>query len=223
MTSPKEYFDRLKMRHRETRANFEPNFNLRIHRSLSWLKKAEMESSDADGGFIFYWIAFNAAYSDHGEKITSSGEREIYQTYFRQLIECDTRNEIYDVIWSTFPGPIRSLLNNHFTYEPFWRHYHGNLAFSDWNETFQVSLKLFGRSLEKNDTQTILELLFARLYFLRNQMLHGGATWNGSVNRGQVQDCRNILGSIVPTFIEIMMENPSLDWGDTFYPVIDRN
>ena len=35
------------------------------------------------------------------------------------------------------------------------------------------------------DTPTILNVN-DRLYTLRNQMLHGGATWNSNVNRDQV-------------------------------------
>lgn len=39
--------------------NYSDNFKLRIHRSLSWLKKAE-ETDELDSQFIYLWIAFNA-------------------------------------------------------------------------------------------------------------------------------------------------------------------
>ena len=38
---------------------FSEDFNIRIHRALSWLEKAEKEHEDADSSFIFYWISFN--------------------------------------------------------------------------------------------------------------------------------------------------------------------
>jgi hypothetical protein len=51
--------------------------------------------------------------------------------------------------------------------------------------------------------------------------MHGGATWNSSVNRDQVRDCANLLGKIVPLIIEIMMDNVKTLWGDACYPVVD--
>ena len=37
---------------------------LRIHRALSWIGRAEREADDDDAAFIFYWIAFNAVYAE---------------------------------------------------------------------------------------------------------------------------------------------------------------
>jgi len=71
------------------------------------------------------------------------------------------------------------------------------------------------------DTQTILSTLFDRMYVLRNQIMHGGATWSSSVNRSQVQDGANILAFAVPHFVDIMMDNPELTWGMPYYPVVD--
>lgn len=59
----------------------------------------------------------------------------------------------------------------------------------------------------------ILEELFDRLYVLRNQLLHGGSTWQGSVNRSQVQDGAAIMAFLVPHFINLMLDNPTTDWG----------
>ena len=64
-------------------------------------------------------------------------------------------------------------------------------------------------------------MLFGRLYVLRNQLVHGGATWNGSVNRNQVEDSAKIMAFLIPLFIELMMENPAENWGKPYYPVVD--
>ena len=55
-------YQQLKHRHRAERENYHPNLSLRVHRSLSWLQRAE-QAEDLDGQFIFLWIAFNAAYA----------------------------------------------------------------------------------------------------------------------------------------------------------------
>ena len=65
-------------------------------------------------------------------------------------------------------------------------------------------------------------MLFDRLYVLRNQLVHGGATWNSSVNREQVKDGANILSFLVPIFVDLMMDNPQTDWGAPYYPVVDN-
>ena len=54
-------FTALKARHRAERDSQHPNLSLRVHRALSWLQRAEQLADDADGRFIFLWIAFNAA------------------------------------------------------------------------------------------------------------------------------------------------------------------
>ena len=65
-------------------------------------------------------------------------------------------------------------------------------------------------------------MLFDRLYVLRNQLVHGGATWNSSVNRDQVKDGARILAFIVPIFVDLMMDNPDRDWGAPYYTVVDE-
>ena len=51
--------------------------------------------------------------------------------------------------------------------------------------------------------------------------MHGGATWNSSVNRDQVRDGARILGFLVPIFVDLMMDNADVDWGLPYYPVVE--
>ena len=70
------------------------------------------------------------------------------------------------------------------------------------------------------NTSKVFAITFDRLYVLRNQMVHGSATWNSSVNRSQVRDGARILGDVVPIVIHLMMENPHQVWGEPSYPVV---
>jgi hypothetical protein len=63
-------------------------------------------------------------------------------------------------------------------------------------------------------------MLFDRLYVLRNQVVHGGATWNSSANRDQLRDGTRILGTLLPTIVDLMMDHPAEDWGRPWYPVV---
>ena len=67
----------------------------------------------------------------------------------------------------------------------------------------------------------MLNTVFDRLYVLRNQIVHGGATWRSGVNRDQVRDSRQILATLVPLAIDVMMEHPEADWGTPYYPVVE--
>lgn len=71
-------------------------------------------------------------------------------------------------------------------------------------------------------TVDVLAILFDRLYVLRNQLMHGGATWNGSVNRAQVRDGARIMAFLVPLFLKLMLDNPAEPWGAPRYPPVDR-
>ncbi len=67
----------------------------------------------------------------------------------------------------------------------------------------------------------MLSILFDRLYVLRNQLVHGGATWDSSANRDQVRDGAALLGCLLPVFINLMMDNPHREWAMPNYPVVD--
>ena len=76
-------------------------------------------------------------------------------------------------------------------------------------------------TIRSSDTVRILSILFDRLYVLRNQLVHGGATWNSDVNRDQVRDGASLLGCLLPIFVDLMMDNPQHEWPMPNYPVVD--
>ena len=56
-------FQDLKKRHRKERKAYGKYLDVRVHRALSWLDRAEQCADDSDSHVIFLWIAFNAAYA----------------------------------------------------------------------------------------------------------------------------------------------------------------
>ncbi|MDE2688256.1 MAG: hypothetical protein OXI16_12275 [Chloroflexota bacterium] len=69
------------------------------------------------------------------------------------------------------------------------------------------------------NTLDALTTLFDNLYVLRNQILHGGATYRSSVNRQQLQDGTKILASLLPIFFDIMQANIHIEgWSKPYYP-----
>ena len=112
------------------------------------------------------------------------------------------------------------LLDNPYVFQHFWSYQRGEIDESTWTERFTKANRAAKVALASVDTAKVLEVIFSRLYTLRNQLVHGGATWQGSVNRDQIRDATAIMGKLVPSVIEVMMLNPNEFPGAACYPVI---
>jgi hypothetical protein len=213
-------FARLKEKQRLIRSDFPTSLTLRVHRAISWLGRAEKEVEDADVRFILLWIGFNSAYgSDVSSAINS--ERGAFKAYFDSLVSLDVDNRIYGAVWKRFPHEIRLLLDNKYVFAPFWNHHNGVAGYSDWAQRLVSSQRALASTLAQHDTSRMLSIVFDRLYVLRNQLVHGGATWNSGINRDQVRDGAGVIGWVLPIFIDIMMDNPQQEWGPVAYPVVE--
>ena len=215
-------FRELKEKQRTISSGFPPTLGLRVHRCLSWFDRAEQAKGDEDATFVFLWVSFNAAYAEEIIDSAPYGERSAFDGYFQKLITLDNNSRIYDAIWEKFPQTIRVFLNNKYIFQPFWKYHNQIEGYEDWQDRFNASKRRFNSALANKDTKDVLTMLFDRLYVLRNQLVHGGATWNSSVNREQVKDGANILSFLVPIFVDLMMDNPQTDWGAPYYPVVDN-
>ncbi|WP_417607290.1 hypothetical protein [Oceanimonas baumannii] len=208
----------LKERQRRERDTHPEGLALRVHRALSWLHRAE-QCDDEDGRFVFLWIAFNAAYANElGEQRMLEGEK--FNRYLARLVELDTSQQLYDLVWQSYSGAIRVLLDNPYVYQPFWDHRNGLATGENWESRFAAAKRFANGALASKDTASVLAVVFNRLYTLRNQLIHGGATWNSRMNRQQLRDANAILGELVPVIIGIMMDHAELVWGEASYPPV---
>lgn len=70
-------------------------------------------------------------------------------------------------------------------------------------------------SLAQKNTAEVMGIVLDRLYCLRNQIVHGGATYCSKLNRRQIKDAGKILAEIMPVIIKIMENNyEETDFGD---------
>jgi Apea-like HEPN len=210
----------LKKRQRQERDSYPTNLALRVHRALSWLERAE-HCEDVDARFIFLWIAFNAAYANEIGNQERPSEQKVFGRFLRKLLDMDKDDVLYELIWTEFPNSIRVLLNNQYVYQPFWDYHNGQLEENQWKSKFERAKVSAHKALGGHNTAIVLGIVLSRMYTLRNQLVHGGATWNSSVNRDQLRDCAAFLGKMVPFVIKLMMDNPGTLWGAPCYPVVD--
>jgi hypothetical protein len=210
----------LKQRQRLERAGHPTHLALRVHRALSWLHRAE-QCTDSDGRFIFLWIAFNSAYANEtGEYRLPEGRR--FGEFLNRLVSLDRKELLSNIVWQQYSGAIRILLDNKFVFQPFWDNLNKLPDSDDWEQQFDRAKTASNRALADRNTGRVLCIVFSRLYTLhtlRNQLIHGGATWNSKVNREQLRDGAHILEELVPAVIDIMMDNAQAHWAEACYPV----
>jgi len=216
-------FEQLKARHRAERVAWHPNLSLRVHRALSWLDRAEQLAieNDPDGQFIVLWIAFNAAYATEIDERYRDSEQQTFRAFLEKLTQLDVAQKRFEqLVWTEFPKSIRVLLDNPYVFADFWRFQNGSMPEGEWQRSFAAANRAAHAAVGKRDTVTVLSIVLSRIYTLRNQVIHGGATWGSSVNREQMRDCTNFMAKLVPLVIEVMMDHPGTLWGDAVYPVV---
>lgn len=203
--------------------NLSTDFQLRIHRSISWVTRAQSLDGDEDMKFICYWIAFNASYAKQvGFEAHLHSDRDLHMEFFNKLNALDKDRRIYGTIWDEFSDKVRNLMVNKYIFKPFWDFNAGLITEQEMNEKFTTSNNTFLRAFQRVETGRVLSLIFSRLYLLRNQLIHGGATHKSSKNREQVVTGSGLLGALVPTFVDIMLDHPEEEWGDPYFPVIEE-
>ena len=192
---------------------------VRLHRAISWLKCAEENTSNHDLQFLSLWISYNACYAIDEKMEDNFTERKQFNEFISKLVSHDHEKRFYNLLWQKFSGPVRMIIENQFIFKPFWDAQRGENV--NWKKLFDKSNEDANRFLSKNEVGKLIEVVLDRLYMLRNQIMHGGATYKSKVNRAQVRDACNILKLFIPIIIDIMMENRNEDWGDIYYPVVN--
>ena len=207
----------------------EDSIALRMRRATSWLQRAEMSmAAGVDEGYdsacIFYWISLNAAYAQgipvnltKGRKWTDS---EGFKMFADRVVERDSRNSLANWIFESDREPVLRLTEGVYLCKDFWLSRNGAFSGDCWKGRFGEERKLAHSRIMSRDhrlVREVLPLIFDRLYVLRNQLIHVGATWRSSVNRSQVESGAKVMASLVPTIISIMLENSDENWGPCFY------
>lgn len=210
----KKYFKYIK----SNNPNYSEASSIRIHRAISWFINAEENKKNLDNSFIFLWISFNAAYAQELTR-NSISEGEKFQSFIKRIIDLDKDYKIQNILLDEFSQSIRVLLENKFVYHVFWEYQLGNTSLN-WKEGFINSNKKAFYAILNKDTLTVMTIIFSRLYTLRNQIIHGGATYNSRTNRDQLRDGCKIMFNIMQRIISIMIDNPKDFSEEVVYPVI---
>lgn len=207
---------RFKTRQAETGSVFQ-NWQVRVHRSLSWMKRAtEFPDDLPDAKLLLFWIALNALYG-RWDPIRGSPafDSESRDRFVENL--CGWSNERIGSYVRFRRSLIKKLLENFFLSNDFWR----DPTAADSKSRGAADAKYLEINLRKNDYCCVLQQALDRVYVLRGQLAHGAATANSRLNRKALLQCLDLLAEVVPLAIEICIEHgTNHDWPDLCYPPI---
>ena len=196
------------------RSTYPDPFRLRIHRALSWLCKADEQLNGKDASDAKQSAPSKdmpQISSPQGRKLSSNPDWDIgFQSlwiafnaaYAREIDEQEISGDRSN--FRQFLRTVCRLDKEKLIYELVW-------------QTFSDAI----RSLAAQDTDTVLLIMFDRLCTLRNQIIHGGATYGSQANRSQLKDACRILTSLLPLILHIMQQHPDYAWGKPYYPFVN--
>lgn len=194
-------------------------FNLRIQRSLSWLKKAVMMGDDKDLQFLSLWVAFNAI---HAEDVESKSQQRSHIRQFLELIyPQDDGQIIHHLVWDKLYEPIRGILDNPYSFQDYWDYRNQVVSQSEWKKRFDSERKFIDHVFEAKALDELLSLVLHRMFTIEHQILQGGYSYNSAVNRPLIHQCCEVLVHLIPTLLELLIQN-SKKWHflKPHYPVI---
>lgn len=192
-------------------------FNLRIQRSLSWLKKATQLDEDIDLKFISLWVSLNAAYA---QEIGVTLDNQGFKLFLSEVLQSDQEQKIYHLVWDKLSQSMGRIIESSYTFQPFWDYQNKKMSQTAWKDAFEIEKKQIHQAVQSKDTLTLVFVVLNRLSTLKNQLQQGGSTYNSAMNRKQLYEGCTILSAILPTLLYILLENPNkFDLGKPFYPV----
>lgn len=188
--------------------------NIRLHRAISWLEAAEQAHS-IDLAFISSWIGFNALYSSSEIDSPKQESKKIWH-FIRELASLDYGNLLWGLLCIDYAVLTKRIVDNELLFINFWNSMHHNEE--SWENSFLYSNQEIQSFLKDKDIAKYVSAIMQRIYLLRNQLIHGGSTHKGRMNRSQVEDCKVLLMQLLPCMISIMMQYPKKNWGELCYP-----
>ena len=204
-----------------TKAQHSEYFNLRIQRSLSWLRKAVELQADYDFQFLSLWISLNALYAQENE---DSLDQQALTQFLHLILSKDHEKRISQILLGRYEITLHALLNNQYLTQHFWDYQHNKISQSDCREMLKQQKIEAQQALGQQDILKMLSEVFKRFTILRQQILQGGVSYASALSRKQMQESCSLFSALLNAFIYILLENAKMiDVSKAYYPVVQVN
>lgn len=208
-------------RDRLVRQDTENDLRVRIHRACKALGQGERAESDGtaegqDASIVFRWVALNALYGDWDwDAGMPARDRQSLDRFTSEISRVDTEERIRQTL-EAHGDDARSLLESPFLIERFWRD-------GEWDQVRpqRGRARNFNEELREQRAGAALHRVLMVLYFLRCQIVHGGATMGSSVNRVTVDPAARLLKALSGQIIAVSIHKGlEMSWGELCYPPV---
>ena len=203
----------------------------RIARMNAWIDLARNESNtdSAHVRFVFYWIAYEAAYKVEGNDSSDSRAKDTVQRRtFHHLVARYDRGRLRQVL-RQHKADVSAILELRQANPSFWQRWREDArveSASDWDRNFaertrkamqalRDAIENWSRGGANERTAEALDILFRNLALVRNQIVHGASAGSHSRGRTQVLLGARLLHALVPCFRDSIESNLDEDWGQT--------
>lgn len=211
---------RFKKRCEETK-NVYQNWQIRVHRSLSWsLKAAVLGESQPEAELLFHWIAFNSLYGRwNAAKNVPDIDHDSRRDFINHFARLD-RPAVAACLLAAKPT-LRKLLGSPYLSNVFWKAPEAPKATQVATaDLFKLDGMLKGKV--DGDHARLLDLAFERVSVLRGQLVHGASSGGSRLNRGVLSACLDWMRTSVPLMQHLSIEHGANDdWPDLCYPPIN--
>lgn len=186
----------------------------RLRRALSWVVAAERYRVDIDIAFICHWIAVNSLFGGlSGRPPDEGSERRRYRlpngeeveddisAFIKRFLRLDRSRVILGAVRSlSWQETLAPLVGDKWTFGPYWKE-----GLSSNVETRLSKRKRAARdALRTENLEVLLHILLMRTQDLRNQIVHGAASYYVSQNRESIRPALAVLAALVPAFITVI-------------------
>lgn len=199
--------------------NVHQNWQIRVHRSLSWFKRGAAFADDQpEARFLYSWIAFNCLYSRWNvEKNAPDTDAHARRDFVSRLCRMD--GPTVGQLLQHSRGLVKKLLEDPFLSEVFWRD-PGHPKAKGWATQDSNYLD---RNFKDGEYRRVVEQVLDRLFVLRGQIVHGASTGGSRLNRASLRYCLQMLQLLVPPIQQVVIEHGcNDDWPDLCYPPIGK-
>lgn len=198
--------------------HYSPTFNLRIQRSLSWLKQAIQHHETLDLQFLTAWISLNALCAAEPE---TQGQPNHFSTFLLQLIRQDLDAKISQKVRHDLLPQMQQLCLRADCFEKYWQYKRNKVSQLAWRAYFDAEQQRMQTMFQYQNITEILSNSFQRMLTLQQQMLQGGMSYQSAMHRQQVHAGALILTHLLPIFIQVMLQSAA-SWheDENFYPMM---
>ena len=207
----------------------------RAARMNVWIDLARKTSDDDDCAhvrFVFYWIAYEAAYKvdDSGPSSSRASEAQQRRSFHRNIAGYD-RGRLRETL-CRHRERVAKVLELRQAHPSFWQKWDEDgwvERAEDWERIFRERTDKAKKTLRgaiedwhlggaNKRTANSLNDLFDNLAIVRHQIVHGASAGSHSRGRTQVRLGAQLLHALIPCFRDSITSNLDEDWGRPPFP-----